>query len=230
MAFWRQFKRAKGFYILVKITSNNRLPNNGIPKVFVVVFANRKKRQLIVLVGFDIRIEMTCQKGTIMFGFLGLIECNNRLKQVVKILPAFHAFLRVFAVIALFLAISMIEIFAKVMQYELTPAHRSFGIRNDFVQELLANFLFSECFSLQKLFEFFDVFVAVKSNALSYPAVSACSTCFLVIAFDGFRDVMMNDITYIWLVYAHTKGNSSDDHLDFFHEKCILVFGSGTGI
>ena len=57
-AFGGQFERAESFDIFIEVTSNNRLAGNGVPEVFVVVFANGKQRKLIVFVGFDIGIDV----------------------------------------------------------------------------------------------------------------------------------------------------------------------------
>ena len=53
-----ELERAKGFDIFIEVARHNCLSDDGIPEVFVVVFANRKQRQLVVFVGFDIGIDM----------------------------------------------------------------------------------------------------------------------------------------------------------------------------
>ncbi len=94
------------------------------------------------------------------------------------------------------------------------------------MQKLTADFLFGDSLALQEFFEFLDVFVAIKSNAFANAAVSTCPASFLLVTFNGLRDVVVNDITDVWLVDAHAKRNGSDNDLNFFHEKGVLVSGT----
>ena len=33
--------------------------------------------------------------------------------------------------------------------------------------------------------------------------------------------------TYVRFVYSHAEGDGCHDHIDFFHQELVLVFGSG---
>ena len=94
------------------------------------------------------------------------------------------------------------------------------------MQKLTTDFLFGNGLALQEFFEFLNVFIAVKGNAFANAAVSTCPARFLVITFNGLRDVVVDDVAHIWFVDAHTKCDGSDNYLDFFHEKGVLVSGA----
>ena len=112
------------------------------------------------------------------------------------------------------------------MQQCLAPAHGRFGISSGFQQKLLAYFLFCHRFSLHELFQFLQVFVCIKSQALAFAAVSAGTSCLLVIPFQTFGDIVMDYKPYIRLVNSHTESDGSYNHFHLFHQEIILVLRS----
>ena len=109
------------------------------------------------------------------------------------------------------------------MQQRLSAAYRRFGISSSFQQKLFAYFLFCYRFALHELFQFLQVFIGIKGNALSFTPVSSGTSCFLIISFQTFRNVIVNDITYIGLINTHTESNGCHNHIYFLHQEVILI-------
>src|SRR5690606_29345330 len=84
-------------------------------------------------------------------------------------------------------------------------------------------FLFGHGFAAHELFKFFYILIAIKRQTMAFAAVPAGSACFLVIAFNTFRDVVVDHKTYIWLVNAHSKSNGGYNYIYVFHQEHILM-------
>src|SRR5690606_37123793 len=112
------------------------------------------------------------------------------------------------------------------MQELLSSTNCRFCIRNCFKNQLPANFLFCNWFSLEKFLQFLNVFIAVKGDAFPFAAVTSGSSGFLIVALQTFKNIVVNYKTYIRLVNSHTKSNGGNNHIGFFHQKFILMLGS----
>ena len=84
------------------------------------------------------------------------------------------------------------------------------------VQQLLADFLLVDRLALQKLVQFLQVTVRIECYAPTLASIAACTACFLIVSFQAFRYVVMNDKTYIGLVNTHTECNGSYNHINVF--------------
>ena len=62
------------------------------------------------------------------------------------------------------------------------------------------------------------------------PPISAGASCFLVISFKAFGNVVVDDESHIGLVDAHAKGDGSHNHIDVFFKKSILGVATHLGI
>ena len=120
-----------------------------------------------------------------------------------------------------------------------SAAYGRFGIRSSLQQKLLANFLLCYRFALHKLLELLQVFIGIESNTLPFSSISSGTSGLLVISFQTFGNIIMDNITHIRFVNTHTKSNGSYNHINFFHQEIILVLCScsrihsgmiGTGI
>ncbi|MNE48296.1 hypothetical protein D3C80_1427510 [compost metagenome] len=118
-----------------------------------------------------------------MFRFLLFLKEINHLKQLMNKLFSFQFFSRMLAVVAHFIALLFIERFSEIMQDKFSPANRCFGIRNDLTQKLFSDFLFGNRFPLKEFFQFFNVFVRIESDTLSYSAITSSPASFLIITF-----------------------------------------------
>ena len=109
------------------------------------------------------------------------------------------------------------------MQQDFSPAYGSFGISGSLQKQLLSDLLFRHRFSLHEFFQLLQVFIGIKSDALALTAIAAGSSGFLVISFEAFGNIIMDDIPYVGFVDPHTKSNGSNDHVCFFHQERILI-------
>ena len=109
------------------------------------------------------------------------------------------------------------------MQQDLAAAKRSFCISNSFHQQLFTDFLFCNRFPLHKFFQFLDIFKTIISQANSFSSVTSRTSCLLVVSFQAFRNIIVNNKTYIWFINTHTKSNSSNDYVYLFHQELILI-------
>ena len=66
----------------------------------------------------------------------------------------------------------------------------------------------------------------VESDALAFAAVAACTASLLIVAFEAFRYVVVNDETHIGLVDAHAESDGGNDDIHFFHQEFVLVLGT----
>ena len=109
------------------------------------------------------------------------------------------------------------------MQQRLSATYGRFGISSGFQQKLFTDFLLCHRFTLHELFKFLQVFIGIKGNTLSFASISSGTSCFLIISFQTFRDIIMNNITHIRLVNTHTKSNGSYNHIYFLHQEVVLI-------
>ena len=124
------------------------------------------------------------------------------------------------------IAISTIlgHFFTEIVQQHTHTAQTWFGIRRRFEQKLLTDFLFRNRLAFHKFFQTKNVLIAIECDTLSFASVTAGTTCFLIIAFERFWYIIMYDKTHIGFVYTHTERNGSHNHIDFLHQKHILIF------
>ena len=109
------------------------------------------------------------------------------------------------------------------MQQCFPAAYRRFSIRGSLQQKLFAYFLLCHGLSLHELLQFLQVFVRIKSNTLSFASISSGTSCFLIISFQTFRNIIVNDKTYVRLVNTHTEGNGRYNHFYLFHQEIVLI-------
>ena len=65
---------------------------------------------------------------------------------------------------------------------------------------------------------------------MAFATISTRTTCFLVITFNTFRDIVMNNKANVWLVDTHTKSDSRNDNVAIFLEKTVLVVNPLFGV
>ena len=111
---------------------------------------------------------------------------------------------------------------AKIVQQHLSTTDGRLSISGRFHKQLAADILFSHRLTLHELIEFLKVFVRIESDAEALATIASCTSCLLVIAFQRFRNVIVDDETHIGFVDTHTKGDSGNDHIDILHEEVIL--------
>src|SRR5690606_20253025 len=107
------------------------------------------------------------------------------------------------AIVAHSAAVITVKIFAEIMENEFPAAHAVFCVRNYFLQKLSADFHFRNMLSVKEFFEFFNVFIAVKSQTITFAAVTTSPAGFLIIALYTFGYIVVNHKSHIGLVNSH---------------------------
>ena len=83
--------------------------------------------------------------------------------------------------------------------------------------------------AFKEFLELLKVFAAIESDALSFASVTSCTSCLLIVAFEALGDVVVDDVTDVGLVDAHTKGDGGYDDIDFLHKEIVLRLGADSG-
>ena len=138
--------------------------------------------------------------------------------------------MRVFTIVTIATAVGAFILFSKIMKEQLASAHRRLGISGRFFKKLTTNVLFANGLAFHELLQFLEIFVRIEGNAKALAAISAGASCFLVISFKAFGNVVVDDESHIGLVDAHAKGDGSHNHIDVFFKKSILGVATHLGI
>ena len=78
----------------------------------------------------------------------------------------------------------------------------------------------------EEFVEALHIGLAVEGYASPLATVAASTTSFLIVAFDAFGDIVVDDEAHIGFIYAHAKGDGGHDDIHFFGEEFILIFGA----
>src|SRR3990170_7023067 len=84
------------------------------------------------------------------------------------------------------------------------------------------------CHLVDKKFDLLPVPVAVEKHAIAPQSIPACASCFLVVGFKVFWEVMMYHKTDVGFVDAHPESDSGDKYLHIVFYELILVRGPDT--
>jgi len=66
--------------------------------------------------------------------------------------------------------------------------------------------------------------------AATFPSITPSASCLLVITFDTFRNIIVDNKANIGLINSHSKSDGSYHYVYFFHQEHILVLGTCLGI
>ena len=92
------------------------------------------------------------------------------------------------------------------------------------------NLLFSQRLPLKELLQFLNVPVAVECDAVAFTTVPSGATRLLVIALQGLRHVVVNDIPDVRLIDAHAKCDGRHDDVHVLHQELILDAAALVGV
>ena len=122
------------------------------------------------------------------------------------------------------------KFFAEIRQQFCPPAARALGVVNHLLQLFAGNFLFLRIgFLVNETSLFHHVAGAEEQNAFARQTVAARAAGFLIIAFDVFRQIVVNDEAHVRLVDAHAEGDGGADHAHIVAQKKFLVFAAFLG-
>ena len=127
-------------------------------------------------------------------------------------------------------AVIAAEIFSEVVEEKAAAAGRRLGVGHDFLHQLRPHFPFGNRFVAKEFLQFEDVLVGVESHAAAFQAVAAGAACFLIIVFDAFGDIEMDDKADVGFVDTHAEGDRGYDNVDLFHQEVILRVAARSGV
>ena len=87
---------------------------------------------------------------------------------------------------------------------------------------MAAYVLFGHGLALHELLEFLQILSGIVGYASSFAAIAPGTSCFLIVSFQTFGNVVVNDEAHVGLVYAHAEGDGGHYDVDAFHEEIIL--------
>ena len=101
-----------------------------------------------------------------------------------------------------------------------------FGEADNRIQMFNGDTFFIAFFLVNKIVEFGNIAIAVQQNTVRGQTVAPGTPDLLVVAFDAFRQVVVNYKTDVRLVDTHAKGNRCDNNLHIIANEGFLVFAS----
>ena len=112
------------------------------------------------------------------------------------------------------------------MEQETAATGSRFGVSHDLLHELGAHFAFCHGLVAQEFFQFKDVFIGVESRTTPFEAIPAGAASLLIVVFDAFGHIVVDDKTHIGFVDAHAESDGCYDDVHGFHEKFVLGAGA----
>ena len=176
----------------------------------------------VVLRCLDVASLFTSKEFRDMFGLKQLLRGQNCLDSELNIFLTVETDFWIQAVVAS-AAVFFVVFLAEIMQQQLVAAHWRLGVCHCLIEQFASNLLFSDVLALVEFLEFMDVLVVVESDAVSFAAVTTCTTSLLIVAFEALRDVVVNHETDVGLVDAHSESDSRHDDVDLLHQELILI-------
>src|SRR5690606_4022954 len=107
-----------------------------------------------------------------------------------------------------------------------SATNTTFGISNSFTYQLGSYFPFAEWLVAHQVFKLGNIFMRIIQDTLSFQTISSGPAGFLIIVFNTFRNVIMDNETNIGFVNTHSECNGSHNYLNLFTHKLVLAFGS----
>ena len=128
-------------------------------------------------------------------------------------------------------AVFIVPFLTEIAQQVFSAARLQFAKRDDLRQFLLC--VLPLCFVLNLVDKkVLLVFVAIRveQDAVAGQAIASGPARFLIVAFQGFGQIAVNDQAYVGFVYAHAKGDGRHDDRDLIAYKLLLCFTSHLGL
>ena len=205
------------------------LPAHGFPIGIVFAFALAKHGQKMMFALLYIGAGLAHGNVDEMVHFELRLGFFHQSQEIAHVFGGIHPFSRMAAVVAV-AAVLVGIVFAKVVQNVFAAAHARFGIRHGFGHELLGHFLFGHGLIFEKFLQLHDVVLGIEGNATPFAAVATRPAGFLIVALNALGHIVVNHKTHIGLVNPHAKGNGGHNHVYFFHQEFVLIFGAGLRI
>ena len=95
---------------------------------------------------------------------------------------------------------------------------------------MFADLPLGELFAKEEVPESLYVLFGVEGNAVSLEAVASGAPCFLIIALEAFRHIVVDNVADVGFVNPHAKGNRRDNDVTLLLQEGILVVGARLGV
>ena len=195
---------------------------DGAPEFVIVVFALSKKRDGVMLIRLDHRVDSPGEYVGQMLDFEVLRKGLYKADHETHFLAAIIGGLGMEAVVA-DSAIVFSIIFSEIVEQHFPAAEACLGVGHSLHQQLSSDLLFGNGLPEHEFLELLDVFVAVVGYAIRQLSVSTGPSCLLVISLDALRDVIVDDEPHVRLVDTHSEGDCGDDYVHILHQEAVLV-------
>src|SRR6266851_3050154 len=124
-------------------------------------------------------------------------------------------------------AIGFGEGLAEIVEQRGAAAFGAFRVLGDLLQLFAGDLLFLEIgLFVDELGVFHDIARAEQQEAFAGQAIAARAASFLIIAFDVFGQIVVDDEADVRLVDPHAEGDGRADHAHVVAQKQFLVFGT----
>ena len=224
-ALLRDFQQSVVIDVLTDIARNDGLSDGRIPDSRRFVLARAELFELVVFVRGDVVGEVTADEIDDMVLSEVLFQHVDGIQHDLQSHHCLAFLLRMQAVVAI-LAVVLVVAFAEIVEQHFPSADARLGVGGGFLQQLPANVLLCDGFSLHKLLEFLQVFIGIESDAVALAAVASGTSSLLIIAFERLGDVVVDNEAHVGLVDAHSEGDGGDDDVDALHQEVVLRFGT----
>ena len=158
-----------------------------------------------------------------MIGFKALLQRDNRLENIDKIIFGLDAAVRRTAIVTV-ATVVLIKRLSEVMQQHLATAYRRLCICRSLDKQLLAYLLLGHRLALHEFLHFLEILVRIVRKTIAFATIPARTARFLIISFERLRHVIVDHKTHIGLVYTHAERYRSDYDIDSLKQKRILIF------
>ena len=141
----------------------------------------------------------------------------------------FDLFFWMATVVTHFVTVVLVEILSKIVENCAATTGSGFRIPCGLFQQLTPNFLLAYILFVQELLKTLNILDVKVGDTRSFASVASCSTCFLVVTFQGLWHVVMQYKANIWFIDTHTKGNGCHNDIAILIEEGILVLHTFAG-
>ena len=111
----------------------------------------------------------------------------------------------------------------EIAEEQFPPAFPGLGVCHGLEKQLPSDFLLGHRLALEEFLQLAYILVAVIGYADSFLAVTAGTPRLLIIALETPRNVIMNHISHVRLVDAHSEGYGGDNHVNILHQEAVLI-------
>ena len=215
------FQKTVVLDILLQETRYERLTNDRIPNLRIFVFTRSELFEQMMLMGSNVIGGTTFHEVDEIILSEILLDGQHSLQDDEQSILGLALLFGAHTVVAV-VAVVLLILLTEIMEQHLAPTDGRLRIGGRFLEKLTTNVLLSDRFALHELLEFLQILVSIESNAHALTAIASSTSRFLIVAFEAFGNVVVNDKANIRLVNAHSKSDGGDNDVDALHEEIVL--------